>query len=175
MSFKGPAFDDSKIDMPALDVLASIVFSNTSDLSKKLVIEEQKVRFIGGGANDSRDPNLFTIQVSMVEKEDIPYVKSEIDKAIAKVKSEDIDAELLERTKSRLKYRFAMSIDTPDAIAQSLSHYIQLTGDPESINRLYAQYDKVTLEDIKMVANKYFKPERLTIATISDDELGVFQ
>ena len=175
MSYKGPAFSDSKIDMPALDVLASIVFSNTSDLSKKLVIEEQKVRFIGGGAQDSRDPNLFTIRVSMVEKDDMAYVMSEIEKAIKKVQTEDVDEALLDRTKSSLKYGFAMGIDTPGAIARSLSHYIQLTGDPESINRLYAQYDKVTAEDLKMVANKYFKAEHLTIATISDDELGAMQ
>jgi len=61
------------VDMPALDVLASIVFSDTSELSKKLVIDEQKVRFMGGGAFDSRDPNLFTIQVSMVDKADMAY------------------------------------------------------------------------------------------------------
>lgn len=175
MSYKGPAFNDSEIDMPALDVLASIVFSSTSDLSKKLVIDEQKVRSISGGAPDSRDPNLFTIQVSMVEKDDMSYVMDEIIKAIAKVQTEDVDADLLERTKSNLKYGFAMGIDTPGAIAQSLSHYIQLTGDPESINRLYAQYDKVTAEDLRMVANKYFKPEHLTIATISDDELGAMK
>lgn len=175
MSYKGPAFSDSEIDMPALDVLASIVFSNTSALNKKLVIEEQKIRFISGGAKDSRDPNLFTIQVSMVEKDDMAYVMAEIEKAIARVKSEGVDEALLQRTKSNLKYRFAMGIDTPGSIAGSLSHYIQLTGDPESINRLYAQYDKVTVEDIKMVANRYFNAEQLTVATISEDELGALQ
>lgn len=175
MSFKGPAFSDSKIDMPALDVLASIVFSNTSELYKKLVIEEQKVRSISGGAFDSRDPGLFTIRVSMVEKEDMPYVLEEIEKAIVRVKTEDVDAALLERTKSNLKYTYAMGIDTPGAIARSLSHYIQLTGDPESVNRLYSLYDKVTADDVKMVANKYLNPEHLTIATISDDELGVLK
>jgi zinc protease len=175
MSYKGPAFKDTEIDMPALDVLASIVFSNTSDLFKKLVLEEQKIRFIGGGAQDSRDPNLFSIQVSMVEKDDMAYVMGEIEKALAKVQSEGVDEKILERTKSNLKYSFAMRMDTPDAIANSLSHYIQLTGDPESINRLNALYDQVSLEDIKMVANKYFQSEKLTIATISDDELGALQ
>ena len=101
--------------------------------------------------------------------------EGEIEKAIAKVKTEDIDAALLERTKSNLKYGFAMGIDTPGAIARSLSHYIQLTGDPESINRLHALYDQVSVEDIKMIANKYFIPEHLTIATISDDELGALK
>jgi zinc protease len=175
MSYKGPAFSDSEIDMPALDVLASMVFSDTSELNKKLVIEEQKIRFIAGGAFDSRDPGLFTIQVSMVEKDDMAYVMAEIEKAIAKVKTEGVDAALLERTKSNLKYGYAMGIDTPDSIAGSLSHYIQLTGDPESLNRLYSLYDKVTVEDIKAVANKYFNPDHLTIATISEDELGALK
>jgi len=175
MSYKGPAFSDSDIDMPALDALASMVFSDTSELNKKLVIEEQKIRFIGGGAFDSRDPGLFTIQVSMVDKDDMAYVMAEIEKAIAKVKTDGVDAALLERTKSNLKYGFAMGIDTPDSIAGSLSHYIQLTGDPESINRLYSLYDKVTVEDIKKVANKYFNPDHLTIATISEDELGALK
>ena len=48
LSYKGPAFSDNEIDMPALDVLSSIVFSNTSKLYKKLVLEERKVRFLGG-------------------------------------------------------------------------------------------------------------------------------
>ena len=172
MSYKAAAFDDTKIDMPALDILASMVFSNTSDLYKKLVIEEQKVRFIGGGASDSVDPGLFTIQVSMVNKHDMAYVKGEIEKAIAKVQTQGVDPALLDRTKSHLKYSFAMSIDTPSAIANSLSHYIQLTGDPESINRLYAMYDRVSAADVQKVAQHYFKPEHLTIATISDAATG---
>lgn len=175
MSYKGPAFSDTKIDMPTLDVLSSILFSPTSDLYKKLVIEEQKVRFIGGGAGDSRDPGLFTIQVSMVDKADIPYVMAQIEEALEKVKKDVVDPQLLAITKSNLKYSFAMSIDSADAIADSLSHYIQLTGDPESINRLYAMYGKVSEADIEKIANQYFKKGHLTIATISDaktSELG---
>jgi zinc protease len=175
MNYKGPAFSDQEMDMPALDVLSSIVFSNTSDLYKKLVLEEQKVRFIGGGAGDSRDPNLFSIQVSMVDKADMGYVRAEIEKAIAKVQTEGVDASELQRTKSHLKYRFAMQMDTPDAIAGSLSHYIQLTGDPESINRLYALYDAVSQEDILEVANAYLQADRLTIATITEDAKGPFE
>lgn len=175
MHYKGPAFSDTAIDMPALDVLASLVFSDTSELYKKLVLDEQKVRFIGGGAYDSRDPNLFSIQASLVEKQDMGYVMSEIEKALAKVKAGGVDPQRLARTKSNIKYNYAMAMDTPDAVARSLSHYIQLTGDPESVNRLYALYDKVTVEDLRRVASSYFTPERLTIATISDDEQGALQ
>ncbi|KAA3654286.1 MAG: insulinase family protein [Calditrichaeota bacterium] len=172
LNYKGPAFSDKEIDMPALDVLSSIVFSRTSDLYKKLVFEERKLRFLGGGAFDSRDPNLFSIQASFVSKADMQYVKDEIVKALEKVKTAGVDPKILAKTKSNLKYSFAMSIDNPDRIANSLCHYIMLTGDPESLNKLYAFYDKVTVDDVKMVAKKYFVPEGLTIATISEDENG---
>ena len=172
LNYKGPAFNDKEIDMPALDVLSSIVFSETSDLYKKLVLTERKVRFLGGGAMDSRDPYLFSIQASLVDKADMQYVKDEIVKAIENVKMNGVDPDRLAATKSNLKYSFAMSIDNPDRIANSLSHYIMLTGDPESLNRLYALYDKVTVEDVKDAAKKYFVPASLTIATITDDAEG---
>lgn len=172
MNYKGPAFSDKKIDMPSLDVLNTLLFSENSVLYKKLVVEEQKLRFLGGGAMDSRDPYLITIQASFINKDDFQYVKDEISKAIDDIKKNGVDEKLLEETKSNLKYSFAMSIDNPDAIANSLSHYIYLTGDPESLNRLYALYDKVTIDDVKMAANKYYVDSGLTIATISADENG---
>ena len=175
MNYKGPAFSDTKIDMPAIDVLNTILFSQNSKLFKKLVVDEQKLRFLGGGAMDSRDPNLISIQASFINKDDFQYVRDEIKKAIEDVKKNGVDSKLLDETKSNLKYNFAMSIDNPDAIANSVSHYVYLTGDPESLNKLYAMYDKVTIDDIKMVADKYYNDSELTIATISADEKGGVQ
>ena len=65
-----------------------------------------------------------------------------------------------------------MSIDNPDAIANSLAHYISLTGDPETINRLYRQYDRVSVEDLKAVTRHYLVASGLTIASITDDAEG---
>jgi len=172
LNYKGPAFSDTKIDMPALDVLSTIIFSQTSELYKKLVLEEQKVRFIYGGAQDSRDPNLITIAASLKDKKDMQYIKDEVVKVIEKVKNEGVDPKILLETKEHLKYSYAMGIDDPENIANSLSHYIMLTGDPEALNRLYAMYDKVTVEDIKNAAKQYFVPTGLTIATISEDKEG---
>jgi len=172
MNYKGPAYNDEKIDLAAIDVLNTILFSQNSDLYKKLVINEQKLRFLGGGAMDTHDPYLISIQASFIDKSDFQYVRDQITLAIENVKKNGVDQEILEETRSNLKYSYAMGIDNPDAIANSVSHYIYLTGDPESLNRLYAMYDKVTVEDIKMVAEKYYINSGLTIATISDDEKG---
>jgi len=174
LNYKGPAFDDHAMDMPALDVLSSVLFSEKSPLYKKLVLDEQKVRFIQGGAYDTRDPNLFSVSASLVKAEDMQYVKDEITKTLEAAKTNKTDAQVLTDTKSHLKYNFAMSIDNPTSIAESLSHYTWLTGDPESLNRLYTLYDKVTADDLIRVANKYFVNTELTVATISPaTEVGV--
>ncbi|MFO7259437.1 MAG: pitrilysin family protein [Bacteroidota bacterium] len=172
LSFKGPAFSDKTLDMPALDVLSLLLFSEKSELFKKLVLEERKVRSLWGGAQDSRDPYLFDIQASVVDASDLQYVKDEIMKAIEKAQKEPVDPEELKKVVSNLKYRFAMDMDSPDAIAGALSNYIWITGDPEALNRTYANYEKVTPEDIMRVASKYLVTTGLTISTISPDEKG---
>jgi zinc protease len=172
LNYKGPAFNDEQINLAAIDVLNTILFSQNSELYKKLVIEEQILRFLGGGAMDTHDPYLVSIQASFINKDDFQYVRDQITIAIEEIKKNGVDEVILKETKSNLKYSYAMSIDNPDAIANSLSHYIYLTGDPESINKSYSLYDEVTVEDIIMVANKYYVDNALIIATISSDENG---
>lgn len=175
LNFKGPKFDDQKVDMAALDVLSTVLFSSTSPLYKKLVLDERKAKSIRGRISDSRDPGLYNLSASLYKKEDMAYVKAELFKALEAFKQTGADAKRLSDIKSQLKYGFAMRIDNPKAIANTLASFTQLTGDPESVNRQYAQYDSVTNEDLKMVANKYFVDSRLTIATISDDESNPLQ
>ena len=43
MAFRGPAFVATEQDMPALDLVSAIYFSESSDLYRKLVIEDQQV------------------------------------------------------------------------------------------------------------------------------------
>ncbi|RZJ29262.1 MAG: insulinase family protein [Flavobacterium sp.] len=167
LNYKGPAFTDSNIECAALDILNEIVFSEKSPLYKKLVLDEQKVRSLSGSYTFTRDPYLISIDASVVDAADMQYVKDEIAKALEASKTKTFDAKLLEETKTRLKYGFAMRTDTPTNIAESLSYFTWLTGNPESVNKLYAMYDKVTADDLMRVAAKYYKNTGLTIATIS--------
>lgn len=172
LSFKGPAFSDKSLDMPGLDVLSMVYFSEKSDLYKKLVLEERKVRSLDAGAGDSRDPYLFEIQASVVNAADLQYVKDEIMRTIERAKKEPVDPEELQKSISHLKYFFAMRMDNPDAIAGALSNYIWITGDPESLNRTFSNYEKVTPEDLMRVASKYLVSTGLTVSTISPEETG---
>jgi zinc protease len=170
IGYHGPAFSDKEIDMPAIDLLSQVVFSETSPLYRKLVIEEQLVEFIQGGQGDSRDPGLFEIYTRIKDPKNIEKVRDAIYAALEDAKMNPVSAERLVDIKSHMKYQYAMGLDNPDAVARSISHYIQLTGDPESVNRVYALYDKVTPEDIMMVAKKYFAPNNRTVVILTQEE-----
>jgi zinc protease len=172
LNYKTPAYSDADINVPAIDVLNAILFSETSALYKKLVLEEQKVRSLSGDMLFTRDPYLSSIEASLVKKEDMQYVKDEIVKAIEEFKKNGTTEKNLAETKTRMKYSFAMSIDNPSTIANSLSTFVTLAGDPESLNRLYALYEKVTVNDLKAAAAQYYVPSGLTVATISADAQG---
>ena len=174
LNFKGPAYNDSDTDVFALDILASALFSERSELYKKLVVKEQKVRTLYGGSYFTRDPYLFTINAMLVNPADMQYVKDEIMNALEDMKTRTLDSTLLSETKSNLKYSFAMGMNSPDAIAQNLSYFIWLTGDPESLNRCYAMYEKVSAEDLNKAAAKYFDKMSLTVATISPEPSSPF-
>jgi zinc protease len=174
LAYKGPAFSATEKDLPALTILQAILFAESGELYQKLVVKEQKVRTLSGFAQSTRDPNLVYISSSVKKADDLQYVKDEIVKALEAAKTTPVDGKKLADTKSRIKYGFAMSMDSPDQIANSLAAYTWLSGNPETINTYYALYEKVTAEDIMRVAKKYFNPQTLTIATIGpSDESGV--
>ena len=169
LNFKGPAYSDNNNDMQAIDLLNAILFSEKSSLYNKLVVKEQKLRGLDGSANNTIDPYLIEISASLVDKADLQYVKDEIIDAIEIAKKTPVDPKELSDAKMRLRYGFAMGIDSPTRIAEALSAYTWVTGNPESINTAYRVYEKVTAEDIMRVAAKYYVTNSLTIGTISDD------
>ena len=73
----------------------------------------------------------------------------------------------LDSTRSRLRYGFALGMDSSEAIAGSLAGYIGLRRTPLTIDKLFALYDTITPEDMRAMATKYFVDSRRTIVTLS--------
>ena len=170
VGYHGPAFSDTQIDMPALDLVSQLLFSEAAPLYQKLVNEEQEVDLLFGAASDHRDPYLFEIVARVKKPERVAYVESTITAAIEDLKETPIAADRLDKVKSHLKYSYAMGLNTAGSVARGLAHYIALTGDPEAVNRVYAIYDRVTPEDVRAAARKYFVSSGRTVVTLSHKE-----
>ncbi len=167
VAFHGPAYSDEKIDKAALDLLAEAAFSRSSPLVQRLVVEEQKCQSLGASFPDRRDPYLFTIQAVVKKDEDLPYVESQIFQEIERFKAEPVASDRLAEIKSNRRYTMAGALETTDGLAGTLVGYLSLTADPGTLNRLFRLYDRITPEDIMIMAKKYFVKENCTIATLS--------
>ncbi len=63
-----------------------------------------------------------------------------------------------------------MSLNNPNNVARTLAHYMQLTRDAETINRIYRLYEQVTAHDIMTTTQSYFSESNRTIVTIVENE-----
>ena len=167
IGFHGPAYSDEQIDMAALDLLSAVAFSRSSNFFQRLVIEEQVCQSFYAGFSDHRDPYLLTFSATLKQEKDLSYVESEIFKELERLKNEPVDAEALERVKSNQKYSFANSLGTTDGIAGTLAHFINLTGDPGTVNKLFDLYEQITPEVIQEVMFKYFQETNSTVVTLT--------
>jgi zinc protease len=166
IAYKGDAFDPASKDYAAANLLGDLAFGETSDLYKKLVINEQKVQFISANVPVNRDAPLFEIY-SMVKKlEDLNSIRDDVYKTLEEFKTKPIDEKRLSDLKKRYKYGFLMGLDTPDHVAGGLARYVAVTGGIEDVDRLYKQIDAVTPLEIMKAAQKYFTPERRTVVVL---------
>ena len=168
LGFHGPAFSDENIDMAAMDLLAAVAFSSSSSFYQKLVIEEQKCQSFFTSFSDHRDPFLLIFNTVLKQEKDLPDIEEEIFKELERLKEELVDVETLAKVKSNLKYSFANSLGTTDGIAGSLAYYINLTGDPNTVNKVFELYEKITPEDIQEMTRKYFKTTNSTVVTLAE-------
>ncbi|MEM7582363.1 MAG: pitrilysin family protein [Acidobacteriota bacterium] len=166
MAYKSAAFDPDDTIQMAGALLCDLAFGSTSEIYKKLVLDEQIVEMIAADFNFNRDPGVIDILTRVKDPERVDYVISEIDRVIAEAQAAPPDGERLSDLQNRLKYDFLMNLDTPNNVARRLVRLLAITGDMSSVDRLYRSYARVTPEDVQQAAQKYFVSERRTIGVL---------
>jgi zinc protease len=167
VAFRGPAYSDVEKDHMALDLLAQVAFGENSDLYQKLVLKEQKVDVLGPDFSNQMDPELFVVLARIKDPKDVDYVRDQILATYKRYTTELIPAAKLDATRSRLRYSFAMAMDSSNAIASTLAPFISLRRTPETIDKLAALMETITPQDVRDMAAKYFRDDSRTIVTLA--------
>jgi zinc protease len=58
-------------------------------------------------------------------------------------------------------------LNSNSAIANALAPYISLKRTPETINKVFALYQRITPQDIQKIAAQYFTANNRTIVTLT--------
>jgi zinc protease len=167
IAFRGPAYSDEKKDKAALDLLAPVAFGSNSELYQRLVLKDQKVDTLYSSFGNHPDPELFTVYARVKDPKDMDYVREEILATFKHFTDETVNIEKLDATRSRIRYAFALRMNSSTAIASGLAPFIGLRRTPETVNKLFALYLQITPEDIRAMANHYFAENNRTIVTLT--------
>ncbi|WP_165220335.1 M16 family metallopeptidase [Aquisphaera insulae] len=170
LGYHMPAADPPSPDVPALGALEQAVFGETSPLYRDLVLKEQKVVTLMADSQARRDPALFSILARVRSSDDLPAVRSRIAGALKAAAESPITGARLDAVQSHLRYAYAGSLKSPDAVARAVGESIATTGRPDAMNDLFAGYERLTPADLQRVAAKYFVPTNETTITLETEK-----
>ncbi len=155
-------------DEQALNVLANIVGSGRSSrLYQALVAGSDgnppMAAFAGGGSQTFETAGMLLLSVAPLPGQDIATVEQTALDTLRKVAEEGVTEEELQKAKTQLLLGALNGRQTADSIAGSLADAAAFTGDPAEVNNAIDDLNAVTADDVQAAAQRYLKPEKLTI------------
>ncbi|MGH8189122.1 MAG: M16 family metallopeptidase [Steroidobacteraceae bacterium] len=160
-------------DFFALSVLDPLLISDESaKLYRKLVRDDRlAVRVIGAfnflGDNwDVKGPMLYTMRVDYLNDKNADDVLKSIETVLAEVREKGVTEAELTQAKTSLRSSFLENIEggfmPRFGRANLLAAFALFDNDPRRINTILDELDKVTIDDVKAAAARWFVPTNRT-------------
>jgi predicted Zn-dependent peptidase len=143
----------------------------TSRLYRSLVEEQKLATSVSVyGAPGSRYPNLFVVDA--VPRH--PHTTAELETAIYieldKLKHELVDETELTKVRNRLVTDQLRQLKSNSGLARLLTSYQSLSGDWRYLATYTQEVEKLSADDIKAVANKYFTSTNRTVVVLKRED-----
>jgi len=151
-------------DYYAVQMLSTLLSSGESSrLYKSCVDEQQKAVFVGNFPLSMEDPGVAIAFGVCNMGVDPAELEGCMDAQFARVREELISEREFQKLRNQIEADFVSSNSTMVGIAESLANYYTYFGDTNLINTEIERYMKVTREDIRRVAQKYFVPDNRVV------------
>ncbi|MAC96794.1 MAG: peptidase M16 [Flavobacteriales bacterium] len=151
-------------DFYAVSMLSQLLSQGESSRFQKVVKDEkEKAIAVGAFPLPTEDPGLalmFGITNMGVTADDLEAAMNE---EIKRTQEELISEKEFEKLRNQVENDFISGNSSVRGLAENLANYHVYFGDANLINTEIDRYMKVTREDIKEVANKYFKKENRVV------------
>jgi zinc protease len=151
-------------DYTALEVTHAILFDGKSSrLYRKLITDTQVASDAGGWVNQTKDPGLYIIDITMKSKIKAEKAEKLVYEELARLSKEKVPERELEKAKNRLETSFWGNFKTMDGKAQALGFYETTAGDYRKLFDEVKSYRAVTVDDVKRIAETYYAPRNRTV------------
>jgi len=154
-------------DFYPLNLLEGVLLrGQSSRLYRRLVDKDQLAISVNGGFQLSFDPTLFTITVQPKAGVDTQAVEKATYEELEKLKTDPLTEEELQKARNIVLAGFYRQMESINGRANTLGSYEVFLGDYHKLFSAAEEYNKVTKEDIRRVAQKYFGDTNRTVATL---------
>jgi zinc protease len=153
----------SSPDSFALEVLATILSAGKSSRLYRALISENPLA-LDVDANYSlisRDPGVFSFYAQLLPGKTVSQAQSAIEQELEKVKKELVNEQELQKAKNQLESSFIFGQDSLFYQAMILARY-EICGGWRQMDQYLPGIRKVTPQDVRKVARKYFPKENRT-------------
>ena len=145
-------------DFYALTVLGNILSSGRTARLYRALVEKDMAVGVGAGPEDSTGPGLFTVEAALPPNGDVAAVEAVLDQEIARVQTGGVTADEVATAKVEERVGTVRRLQTALGRAQQLGLYAVQFHDPNRVNTLLVDLQKVTAADVQRVATKYLVP-----------------
>lgn len=150
-----------------IKVLENILFTGQSSrLYKRLVDQDELVLSIEGGTDFDIDPTLFTFYAQIQPGIEAEKMEKALYEELEKIKTQGITEEELKKAKNILLVNFYARLKTIAGKANTIGTYEVFFGDYKKLLSAPDDFAKVTIEDVKKIAQKYFTSRNRTVITL---------
>lgn len=150
-------------DAAAIDVLNTVLTDEPSGRLYKNLVEAKKASTIFGLNFQFKEPAYIMFGAELRKEDSADAARAAMLDTIEKAGKQAPTKEEVERAKASLLKNIELSLNDPNRVGLELSEYIAL-GDWRLFFLNRDRLQKITADDVKRVADKYFKQSNRTIA-----------
>ena len=175
MAFKVPVLRDveNDVDPYALEMLSAVLDGHEAARFSKNLIRQQQLAVSAGVGYDStaRGPGLFYVMGSPSAGKTPSELEGAMRAEISRIAKDGVADDELARAKAQLLAGQIYKLDSMFAQAMEIGQ-LESVGIPHQKNkRMIARLQEVSADQIKVVAEKYFRDDQLTVAELDPQPL----
>lgn len=145
-------------DFYAVQMLSTLLSQGESSRMNRVLVDEKQMALTSGsfplGLEDPGANIMFSIANMGVQPADL---SKEMDAILKEVQTNLVSETEFQKIQNQIENDFVTANNAVVGIAENLANYEMYFGDANLINTELDRYRKVTREDLKRVANQYFK------------------
>jgi zinc protease len=155
-------------DVPALEVLASILSTGESSRLHRRLVRREKLAVAAGGLTAVMEhPGLFIVYAAHLPDKDQARIRKVLGEEIRAARSQRVTAAELTKAKKQLLAGYLFGLESVDGVARELGLAQLVQGDWRRFLDGPTRYSAVTAADVQRVAARYLVDDNLTMVTLS--------